>query len=150
MIKNFVLLLISSICLISICACNGIKKEVSDAAEKLEKGYSEREVKETFESFRRKLPSRKSENLIINDVSYDNKLLTWYYIFEENGQIFDVQKVMEWVKDIRINESAEKNTIEVLSSIQINQRLVVKFKESGKVSEIYVSPQECEDAYRLK
>ena len=120
-------------------------------------GITEENIKEEIESLaRRNLPFRISDDVILKDMFYDNHVVSLYYVFDEKGRNYNLQKLAEEIKKRRISglsdlrDQKDEKAYEFFKRAEIKQRIVVKGNSSGNVAETYITLREIEDAIRYK
>lgn len=146
--KNFFLFLFFCSLLLASYSCKGFKNDV----ERITQGYSEQDLKDFFEDSAKKYaPKRMGPDLILKDMSYDDHVLSLYYIIEEEGVYVDIMNCCEIVKKMRLNDNYGDGTfLNLIKEAEITQRIVLKGNESGQTASTFITPQEFEDAQRLK
>ena len=113
-------------------------------------GFTEENIKAEFEpAARRNLPQRISDDVVLKDVSYDNHVVTLYYVFDEEGGSYNLQKIAEEIKKRRLRDKKKDAAFELYERVEISERIVVKGNGSGNVAETYITLREMEDAVRF-
>ena len=114
-------------------------------------GITEENIKEEIESSaRRNLPLRFSDDVVLKDMSYDNHVVSLYYVFDEEGGSYNLLKIAEEIKRRRLSDKRDDKVYELYKRAEIKERIIVKGNTSGNVAETYITLREIEDVLRYK
>ena len=117
------------------------------------RSITENEIKEKLEEkFHRELPERHG-NFVIKTASYNDRTVSFYLIFEENGNQYDYIELKKSLKDSMMEsfiKNSDDENIKFIIEYGIKYRFIVKGNESNKTVEFFITPSEIEDAINLK
>ena len=140
--KKVICLMTVLILLSFISSCSEMKRSIT-----------ENEIREKLEDkFHRELPERHG-NFVIKTASYNDRTISVYCIFEENGNQYDYKEIKKILKDAMMKSIIENSDDEIKKFIieyGIKYRYIIKGDESNKTVEVFLTPREIEDATNLR